>query len=281
VAEAAFTEREYRVPPALSEAAAKLGRGRLEIEELIDVTGYRQHRASLFCHDNAVASSGPDRLPFQQMTIASGLRPRPTTVRLDPNVAVSFTGYFESEFVVEVSDPLPKAALVAVAPHWPGGLSWDRILNDAKAILADFGIGALSADAELALRAQLQELYALGQVELRLREPPQTRMPSEKPTATLLTRWEAERRAMVTTATHQRLGLTSTDRLIVQQMDGRRTRAAIVGSVLDKLRAGEAYDWGEEDVVSREGAEHITVEQWVEREVDRNVALLTEWWLIE
>lgn len=257
VAEAAFREREYRVPLALSGAAAKLETGRLEIEELIDVLGYRQHRVSLFCHGDQVPSPEADGLPYHQMSVASGLRPQSEVVRLGPDVVESFTGYFESEFAVELSDPLPKAALVAVAPHWPNGFSWGRMLNDAKAVLADAGIAAPSVDAGLDLRMQLQELYALGQVELRIREPPPPRAPNEIPTTTPLTRWEAERRAIVTTATHQRLPLTPTDRLIVQHMDGRRGRAAIVRAVVEKLRAGEVREWREDDLISGEASEPL------------------------
>ena len=51
--------------------------------------------------------------------------------------------------------------------------------------------------------------------------------------------------------------------------------------VVEKLRAGEVCNWKEEDIVSSEGSEPLTVEQWVAREVDRNVALLTEWRLTE
>jgi cyclopropane fatty-acyl-phospholipid synthase-like methyltransferase len=281
VAEAAFTERDYRVPPAVREAAAELERERLEIETLIDVLWFRQHRASLFCHADRRSSLGPDRLPLERMTVASGLRAPSDGVRLDPDVEESFTGHFEPEVAIELSDPLPKAALVAVTPHWPRGLPWERMLHDAKAILANAGIQSPSADDERDLRAEFHALHALGQVEFRLREPPWRGTPNGLPTATRLTRWEAERRAVITAATHHRLGLTPADRVIISHLDGGYERAAIVSAVVEQLRAGDVREWRKEGLMSSDGSESLTGEQWAERQLDRSVALLEAWGLCE
>jgi cyclopropane fatty-acyl-phospholipid synthase-like methyltransferase/methyltransferase-like protein len=281
LAEAAFTERDYRVPPSVREVAGELETEPLEVEGLIDVLWYRQHRASLFCRHNQAPTEHRDRLPFDRMTVASGMRPKSDPVRLDPGLPQSFTGYFEPEVAIDLSDPLPKAALLALAPHWPRGLSWERLVKDARAVLEDVGIAPSPADNDHELAAQLRELHALGQVELRLREPPPPREPSEPPAAKELTRWEAARREVVTTPTHHRLPLTEADRLIVQMLDGQQLPAIIVRTIADKMRAGEISASPEEGFTASDSEQELTVEQWAERHLDRNVTLFKAWGLLE
>ena len=147
---------------------------------------------------------------------------QPDTVSLDPEVEETCTGYFEPDLHLEISDPATKAALWALAPHWPHGLSWERLQREVS--------GTSTDDGRVDLWGPLRELHALGQVELRLIEPPVRPSPREYPEATLLTPWEAERRDVVTTATHQRLTLTETDREIVRRLDGHLRGEALVGA---------------------------------------------------
>lgn len=232
LAEAAFTQPDYRVPPELSECAAALASDPLEVEALIDVLWYRQHRASLFCRDGEVSRRRAETLAPETFTVASGLRAVPDAVSLEPDVPVDFTGYFEPEVCLEIADPAAKAALVALAPHWPRGLPWEALLEEVARLL-----GETRPDPWDALR----ELHALGQAELRLIDLPARWDPGEKPEVLPLTRWEAERRAIVTTATHHRLGLGESDREIVRRLDGRLRGEALVGAeqCLERLAA-----WG-------------------------------------
>ena len=280
LAEAAFTQPDYRVPPEISECAASLESDPLEIEGLIDVLWYRQHRASLFCRQDRAGAQKTEALAPNRLNVASGLRPGSDVVSLDPEVPETFTGCFEPSVRLELSDPPTKAALVALAAQWPHGLPWERLLDRTGAILQEAGIEPPRGDDGLDLWAPLCELHALGQVELRLIDLPARREPRETPAATPLTRWEAERRAIVTTATHQRLALTQTDRLLVQRLDGRIARAALVGAVVEKLRSREVCDWNEDELAAGDGAAPLTLEQWAEDQLDRNVALLAAWGLL-
>jgi SAM-dependent methyltransferase len=280
LAEAAFTQPDYRVPPEISECAASLESDPLEIEGLIDVLWYRQHRASLFCRRDQAGTQKTGAFAPDRLHVASGLQPGSDVVSLDPGVPETFSGCFEPDLRLERSDPATKAALVALSAQWPHGLPWERLLDRTGAILKGAGIEAPSGDGGLDLWGPLCELHALGQVELRLIDLPARREPSETPAATPLTRWEAERRAIVTTATHQRLALTQADRLIVQRLDGRIARATLVATVVEKLRSKELCDWNEDELGAGDGAAPLTPEQWAEDQLDRNVALLAAWGLL-
>lgn len=233
LAEAAFTQPDYRVPAEISECAASLANDPLEAEGLIDVLWYRQHRASLFCREGGAGSRRAEALAPERFTIASGLRAVPDTVSLEADVPVDFTSCLEPEVSFELTDPVTKAALVALAPRWPRGLPWERLLEKVA--------GMLDETRRPDLWESLSELHALGQAELRLIDLAAHHEPGEMPEASPLTRWEAERRAIVTTATHHRLGLTESDREIVIRLDGRLRGEALVGAedCLERLAA-----WG-------------------------------------
>jgi SAM-dependent methyltransferase len=233
LAEAAFTQPDYRVPPELSGCAASLADDPLEIEGLIDVLWYRQHRASLFCREGGASPQRAETPAPEPFTVASGLRAVPDTVSLEPDAPVDFTSRIEPEVCLELTDPATKAALVTLAPHWPRGLPWEGLLDEVAEMLRK--------NRRPDLWGSLRQLHSLGQAELRLIDLTARHEPGEMPKASPLTRWEAERRAIVTTATHHRLGLTETDREVVSRLDGRLRRAALVDAenCLERLAA-----WG-------------------------------------
>jgi len=139
----------------------------------------------------------------------------------------------QPEVRLELTDPATKAALVALAPHWPRGLPWERLCDEVAEMLKE--------NRRPDLWGSLRELHALGQAELRLIDLAAHHEPGEMPEASPLTRWEAERRAIVTTATHHRLGLTETDQEIVRRLDGHVRGTALVDAedCLERLAA-----WG-------------------------------------
>jgi len=222
LAEAAFTEPDYRVPPEISECAASLANDPLEAEGLVDVLWFRQHRASLFCREGGASRRRIETLSPQPFTLASGLRAVSGDVSLEPDVPITFASFFEPEVRFTLTDRPTKAALVALAPHWPRGLPWDRLIDETARMPGEVRTGDLWGS--------LRELHALGQVDIRLIDLPARREPGEVPQASPLTRWEAERRAIVTTPTHHRLGLSEDERRMVKRLDGRQRRPEPAGA---------------------------------------------------
>lgn len=229
--EAAFTQPDYRVPKELSGCAASLSDDPIEIESLIDVLWYRQHRASLFCRKGEEDPGRGRSLKPGSLIVASGLRAVPGSRPIEADVAVEFTSCLEPDVHLELGDVATRTALMALAPHWPRGLPWSRLLTE----VAEMPGGDRSPD----LWDSLRELHALGQVDLRLIDLPAHREPGERPEALPLARWEAERRAMVTTSTHHRLGLSEDEREVVRRLDGhhRATDLADSGDCVGRLAA--------------------------------------------
>jgi SAM-dependent methyltransferase len=280
LAEAASTERDCRVPLEISECAASLESDPLEIEGLIDVLWYRQHRASLFCRRDEAGAKRTESLDPSRLYVASGLRPSSGTISLDPGVAESFTGYFEPDVCVEIDDSRSKAALLALAAQWPRGIAWERLPDRAEAILGEALVELPAVEGELDLWTALRELHAHGQVELRLVDLPEPPEPKEAPEASPLARWEAARRGIVTTATHHRLPLTQTDRMIVQLLDGRVSRTKLIATVAAGPRSGEIPDRRKDRPAAGEEPDPLSLEEWAEAQVERNLELLSAWGLL-
>jgi cyclopropane fatty-acyl-phospholipid synthase-like methyltransferase len=278
--EAPFNQPDYRVPAPIREAAQKLESDPREIEQLIDVLWYRQHRASLFCHQGSQGSAVPDESVLERVTLAAACRPDADDVELARGVEQRFVGLLEANVTITSDDPLEKAALTALAAAWPQGLGWRELFAQATQLLRERGLEAPGARNEASLRAGLLALHGMGQVELRLRPLPPSRAPAERPALSPLTRLEIERRALFTTPTHQRMSLTVTDRLILERLTGERTPAEIEASVVEALRAGGASD-PRALLPTSELPESMTLEQWVAARVAQDLTLLAAWGLLQ
>jgi hypothetical protein len=132
------------------------------------------------------------------------------------------------------------------------------------------GVAAPDAAAEASVRCQLLELHAAGQVELRLRDVPCSPTPTGAFAAAPITRWEAERRPLISTPTHQRLPLTEVDRLIVTRLTGAASIAEVENDVVQLLRAG---------TTAFEGTAGSTPEMLVQSRLAWNLLVLDSWGL--
>ncbi|MGB7220243.1 MAG: class I SAM-dependent methyltransferase [Vicinamibacterales bacterium] len=277
--EAPFTQPDYRVPPALREAARTLTSDPIMMEELIDVLWYRQHRSSLFCRHTAPSASASGDLPFDRISVAAAVRPRSEAVQLTPGVDETFDGLLEPDVAIALGDPLGKATLATLAAIWPRGLGWRQLVAQSIERVRASGLD-VPDDAVADLQAQLLSLNAMGQVNLRLRDLPLSQASSERPAVAALTRWEAERRSLMTTPTHQRVSLASIDRLIVEHLTGAHTPAEIVAAVVAKLQPPESSRESEVLRAVAELPESTTPEQWVASRLAYDLGFLGSWGLL-
>jgi SAM-dependent methyltransferase len=268
--EAAYRQAEYRVPPVIAQAARELESQPLEIETLIDVLWYRQHRASLFCRKGAGATAAPRGALLERLTVAAGCRPATEHVHLEPGVEQAFTGLSEPDVVSRSSDPLDKAALKVLADVWPLGLGWRDLVAQSRALLDDHGIAQPSSAVEGELEQTMFDLHAQGQAELRLRALGMPRVVGYPPALSPLAQWELARRDVVTTPTHARLAPTWIDRLILERLDGTRGRSQVVREVVVAAHAEHAGDL----------PEGLAVDEWVDARVAWNLRVMSAWGLV-
>jgi hypothetical protein len=201
-------------------------------------------------------------------------------VQLAPDVDETFDGLLEPDAAVALGDPLGKATLSTLAAIWPRGLGWSQLLTQSIERVRASGLD-VPDQAVADLQAQLVALHAMGHVNLRLKDLRMPQASSERPSVASLTRWEAERRTMMTTPTHQRVGLASIDRLIMAHLTGARTAAEIAAAVVAKLRAAESSSESEGSRAAADMPESMTPEEWVASRLAHNLAFLGSWGLLQ
>lgn len=271
VVEAPYAVAEYRVPAAIGRAARELENDPLKIETLIDVLWYRQHRASLFCRSDSAAPAPSRAALLERVTIAAGCRPEPEPVRYDTGVEQTFVGLSEPSIVTRTSDSLDKAALALLAELWPLGIGWRDLVEQARARLRDHGVPEPADGAEVELEQTVLDLHTQGQAELRLRALPVPKLVSYPPALIPLTRWEVERRAIITTPTHARFATAPADRAVLARLVGAQTPDELARELVAEERANGA----------RNVPEAMSVEDWTEGLLARDLQLVARWGLLQ
>lgn len=287
VADPGYNLHDYHVPAPLHDVATQLETEPVLIDEVVDLLWYRQHRLALFCRDDAVRMDGTARMNgavhperarpiLERAQIACGLRNYSGHGRLAANVTEVFHGYFESDYRIELCDPLAKAAIATLTERWPAALPLDALVRTASDRLVEAGLPRPEDGDWDRLAALLLDLHGSGQVDLRLRDSHPTVDAGDLPAVCPLTRWEAQHRSVVTTPQHHRIGLSVTERLLVAGLDGTRDRDAIARDVSGQLQNGEMRgDHGE--LVTANAANPGRVGQILEHLLD----VLGPWGLLQ
>jgi len=206
-------------PSSLSPAERRQTRAALEdladdplvAEQLTDIVGFRQFRASLLCRADASLAAPPS----QSELLAEGFVAAPPD---DPSPGDS----------AEV-----RVILDALGQRWPRDLS--------LAALAQ----VLGCE-EAAVVEPLGSLVDDGRVRLRPRSLPIVTEPPPRPRVTALTRFEAQYRSFVTTPQHEHAPLDAFHAALVAHLDGRHTHAALVEVLADDIEAGRLELAGEQ-----------------------------------
>ncbi|MCH9684280.1 MAG: class I SAM-dependent methyltransferase [Deltaproteobacteria bacterium] len=198
-------------PGSLSPAERRRTRAALEgladdplvAEQLTDIVGFRQFRASLLCRADASLATPPS---WSELLADSFVAAPPA----DPSPGDS----------AEV-----RVVLDALGQRWPRDLPLD--------VLAE-GLGGEVAS----VVDTLGSLIADGRVRLRPRSLPIVTEPGEQPGVSALARFESQHRSFVTTPLHEHSPLDVFHSALVALLDGLHTRAALVEALADDIEAG-------------------------------------------
>ena len=193
---------------------------------------YRQLRASVFSHAGAQAASVDRRQLLSQCIVASPLRPstelRDLRELQDGQIRNFRCPYSQRE--IEVDSALGKAALLLLGTSYPWGVTFESLVEHARAMLASQGGDAAPTTAdESALLEGLDQLQQQALVEARVSQAAWDTTPrSGLPCATPLTRYEARQRAHLTSPLHDLLPIDAVDRMLIEKLDGSCNRERLL-----------------------------------------------------
>lgn len=197
-----------RVLRATRQALRPLSRDPLVVEQLADIVGFRQFRASLLVPAHARIDPAPDLAGL----LAEGHLAAPPDSNSDGGDP-------------DGSDdpPLVAAILRALVPRWPADLPFARL---AEALAVEPG----------ALVEPLRSLVDDERVQLRPRALP-IAAPGPTPRVAELSRFEAAHLPFVTNPRHEHAPLDVFHAALLRHLDG-RPRDAVAAALVDDILAG-------------------------------------------
>jgi methyltransferase-like protein len=213
-------------PPKVREALQRVAPDQVQREQYMDFLRNRMFRQTLLCHASRRFTYAVDGARAAGLHVAS--RAFPTA---QPDLASNSADEFKVQegCAVTTRDRLFKAALLELAPLWPGSLPFDQLLERARErVRAAGGEVAEGREADAGrLGASLVYAYLPGLVELSTRPPQFTLTLSERPVACPLARHQAESSHLVTNRRHERVTLSDSERQVLIRLDGGRDRQAL------------------------------------------------------
>jgi hypothetical protein len=149
------------------------------------------------------------------------------------NLSTSNGGRLRTDFAAG------KAALETLGAAWPVRMSLPDLVTAVNERLANAGCPVdESTEARVQLCGFLLELFRGGIVMLHTWTPEFTRMISDRPLASGLTRWQAKRQETVTSPFHTGIQIEDeSGRHLLSILDGTRERAALSADMFEFFRA--------------------------------------------
>jgi methyltransferase-like protein/2-polyprenyl-3-methyl-5-hydroxy-6-metoxy-1,4-benzoquinol methylase len=227
-------------PAEVQQQLLELAPSFLEVEQYMDLLRNRMFRQTLVCHEEVRPSYEVRAERLTGFHLASPARPKSQAPDLLSQEPEEFLG--PGDMTLTATVPVVKAALCCLGEAWPRSLSFEALLDTARARLGSPvpDDPAASADRLALARALLTAYATAGKslVELWLHPPAFVTEVSERPLASPLARWQADRQPNVTNLRHELVSLTEFDRHLLPHLDGTRDRQALVEALVERFRQG-------------------------------------------
>lgn len=211
-----------------------LSRSVIDLEQYMDFFRNRTFRQTLLCHRSVTVSRSLRPEALRRFYVGSNARPVEADLDIHATTVVQFRGLDGA--TLSTDHPVSKAAMLCLDEHWPRDLRFEELLALARERL---GVDPAAPREEvetdaMVLGANLLRAYGYSNslVELHVYTPDLTLQPGPRPTASIVARLQAMRSDRVTNLRHERVRLDELDRFLLQHLDGRNDRAALVELLL-------------------------------------------------
>lgn len=211
-----------------------LSRSVIDLEQYMDFFRNRTFRQTLLCHDTLTVSRSLRPEALHRFYVSSNARPVETDLDIHATATAQFCGLDGA--TLSTDHPVSKAAMLCLAENWPRDLPFDELLARARERL---GVDPTAPRAEVEKDAQVLGTnllraygYSSSLAELHVYAPDLVVQPGPCPTAGPVARLQAAHSDRVTNLRHERVRLDELDRFLLQHLDGRNDRAALVELLL-------------------------------------------------
>lgn len=225
-------------PPQVTETLKQVAHDIVRTEQYMDFLRHRTFRQTLLCRKGVPLKralgpedvtrfliGSPARLVAAQGAGAQG--------GAQPEQFVTPAGAF-----LTPGNPVTKAAFHVLAEAWPQSVAFDALLADAVQRGGLPRGEANDASYRSLLGADLLTALVADIVELRLARLDFVTSASEKPRASALARLQAAKGHPITNQRHETAALNEINRRLLQFLDGKHDRAALLDELLALLANG-------------------------------------------
>jgi methyltransferase-like protein/cyclopropane fatty-acyl-phospholipid synthase-like methyltransferase len=217
-------------PPQVAATLGKLGSDFIGREQYLDFLKNRMFRQSLLCHSDVSVCRElkPERV--FSLYAASCARCESSVVDIHSTKVEEFRA--PNGVSAGTSHSISKSAMVYLAEIWPQSISVDDLQAVARAKLVSNAVVVQEAadyarDTRL-LAENLLHAFTVDVVELHAFAPRFVVEPAERPSASRLARYQAERGNRITSARHKYVELDPLSCVLLRHLDGTRNRTELV-----------------------------------------------------
>jgi methyltransferase-like protein/SAM-dependent methyltransferase len=197
-------------------------------EQYMDFVRNRTFRQTLLCHKEITLDRSLKPEYMTPLWVTSPAKPVAAGVDVSAKEPLEFR--LPGGPAVPIRHPITKAAMVHLSEIWPRGITFDHLSAAARARLDPQGQPdevAAGRDAHT-MASSFQSLYALGFIELGVRELPTSPPLSDRPVASPLVRLQAQRGQLVTNLRHRSVGVNELERRALEYLDGHHDRSQLL-----------------------------------------------------
>jgi methyltransferase-like protein/2-polyprenyl-3-methyl-5-hydroxy-6-metoxy-1,4-benzoquinol methylase len=252
MAEANFrTMLANNFPDETVRALRQVAKSTIALEQYMDFLRNRTFRQTLLCHQDVRLSAALDPERMAKFYVGSLALPASAEPDADSTSVEQFRS--PDHATLSTDHPVTKVAMRYLCRIWPQVVPFETLLAVARARLSE-APADIAADAQM-LGANLLKAYGYSDnlVELHIYAPHFVVEVSERPIASPVVRFYAERRGPVTNVRHERVMLNESSYHLLPYLDGSRDRAALL-EIVEEL-AAQGLVVAEQDDEPAEAAE--------------------------
>ena len=206
----------------------------VEMEQYMDFLRNRMFRQTLLCHDSVDLDHALRPEAVEKMWIASAAKPVSAEPDLKSDAAEDFR-IDEAGHTLTSRDPMMKAAMTCLSRSWPVSIQFSELVKGAAEI-AGLPSADIRPEQSRQLATRLLTCYTAGLVEFSLGPPRYIATVSQRPVASPYARLRARSGTKVVNMRLESTVLSEPGRLVMQHLDGRHDRAALVQLVQEWMK---------------------------------------------
>ncbi len=226
-----------RLGPEIEKTLRHISPNMLQMEQYMDFLRNRMFRQTLLCHDNvALDYALRPEVVVQRMWIASPAKPVSPQPDLQSDTPEQFGTGDSRQGAVTTRDPLMKAAMTHLSRIWPESILFRNLLAAAAQSQT------VAPEQAYHLATRLLHCYTAGLVEFSLSPPQFITRVSDRPVASPYARRRAGEGHKVVNMRLESIVLTEPARLVLQHLEGKHDRAALVALVQARLEENTSIE---------------------------------------